>query len=180
SSIPSPDEEREWSPSQEHMIGIGDTIFINDYVAVLYGLEKTSAVQGIDLNLVAGDVAVQADMKVFGEKKEYHIHPVFVIKDKLVGRIPDEVEDLGVRITFNNIDPEKGKFSFGVETTQKDYIIMKAMEKPFISIMWIGVFVMTGGFIMAIVRRNKESKVDAYDANDRPKVMAKQRKKIVA
>ena len=72
------------------------------------------------------------------------------------------------------------KFSFGVQTTQKDYVIMKAMEKPFINIMWIGVFVMTGGFIMAIVRRNKDSKTESFDSNDRPKVMAKQRKKIVA
>ena len=145
---------------------------------MLYGLEKTEAVQGIDLNLAAGDVAVQADMKVFGEDKEYHIHPVFVIKDKLVGRIPDEVDDLGIRITFNNIDPVMNKFSFGVETTQKDYIIMKAMEKPFINIMWIGVFVMTGGFIIAIFRRNKESKTEAFDGNDRPQVMAKQRKAV--
>ncbi len=179
SSIPQPDEEKEWSESKEHLIGIKDTIFINDYVAVLYGLEKTNAVQGIDLNLAAGDVAVQADMKVFGEKREYHIHPVFVIKDKLIGRIPDEVEDLGIRITFNNIDPVQNKFSFGVETTQKDYIIMKAMEKPFINIMWIGVFVMTGGFIMAIVRRQKESK-DQPESTDRPKVMAKHRKRMIA
>ncbi len=178
SSIPQPDEEKEWSEAKEHLIGIKDTIFINDYVAVLYGLEKTTSVQGIDLNLAAGDVAVQADMKVFGEDKEYHIHPVFVIKDKLVGRIPDEVDDLGIRITFNNIDPVMNKFSFGVQTTQKDYIIMKAMEKPFINIMWIGVFVMTGGFIMAIVRRNKEAKADPIDGNDRPKVMARQRKAV--
>ena len=69
------------------------------------------------------------------------------------------------------------KFSFGVQTTQKDYVIMKAMEKPFINIMWIGVFVMTGGFIMAIVRRNKEAK-EPLEGNDRPKVMAKQRKMV--
>ncbi|HSI91060.1 MAG TPA: cytochrome c biogenesis protein CcsA, partial [Adhaeribacter sp.] len=77
SSIPKPDEEKEWSELEETEIAIGDTIFINDYIAVLYGLEKTSGVQGIDLNLAEGDVAVQADMKVFGEKRDYHIHPVF-------------------------------------------------------------------------------------------------------
>jgi cytochrome c-type biogenesis protein CcmF len=175
SSIPKPDEERQWSPVKESLIGIKDTIFINDYVAVLYGLEKTNKVQGVDLDLAAGDIAVQADMKIFGEKKEYHIHPVFVIKDKLVGRIPDEVDDLGVRITFNNIDPVQNKFSFGVETTQKDYVILKAMEKPFISVMWIGVFVMTGGFCLAIFRRYKESK----ETDETPRNLNQQKRKAM-
>jgi cytochrome c-type biogenesis protein CcmF len=176
SSIPKPDEEKEWSPVKESLIGIKDTIFINDYVAVLYGLEKATHVQGVDLNLAEGDVAVQADMKIFGEKKEYHVHPVFVIKDKLVGRIPDEVDDLGVRITFNNIDPVNNKFSFSVQTTQKDYVILKAMEKPFINVMWIGVFVMTAGFIIAILRRKREA--NEADDNSRPQTQAKQRKMV--
>jgi cytochrome c-type biogenesis protein CcmF len=43
-----------------------------------------------------------------------------------------------------------------VNVTQKDYIILKAMEKPFVNILWIGTIIMSIGFVMAIVRRNKE------------------------
>jgi cytochrome c-type biogenesis protein CcmF len=51
----------------------------------------------------------------------------------------------------------------GVNTTQKDYVILKAMEKPFINVLWIGTLVMSIGFVMAIVRRVKENKKGTPD-----------------
>jgi cytochrome c-type biogenesis protein CcmF len=74
----------------------------------------------------------------------------------MVGRIPEEVEDLGLKLTFANIDPAKGTFTIGVNTTQKDWIIMKAREMPYINVLWIGTLVMTIGFIIAISRRYSE------------------------
>jgi len=99
---------------------------------------------------------VQADMKILGERKEYHAHPVLMIKDQMMGRVPEEVADLGLRITFLNIDTQNNKFKIGVNASQKDYIILKAMEKPFVNVLWIGTIVMSIGFVMAIVRRNQE------------------------
>jgi cytochrome c-type biogenesis protein CcmF len=74
----------------------------------------------------------------------------------MVGRIPEEVEDLGLKLTFTNIDPAKGTFTFGTSTTQKDWIIMKASEKPFINVLWIGILVMSVGFVLSIIRRYAE------------------------
>lgn len=156
SAVTNNEEEKEWSELKEYDLAIGDTLFLNDYIAVLKDIEPTREVKGVQLG--AGDVAVQADFKIFGEEKDYHAHPVFVIKDNLVGRIPDEVEDLGIRLTFLNIDTKNSKFKIGVNTTQKDYVILKAIEKPFINILWIGTMVMAAGFIMAITKRYKETK----------------------
>nr|GFC24970.1 hypothetical protein [Tanacetum cinerariifolium] len=84
-------------------------------------------------------IALQADMIISGEKgRQYHAHPVFVLRDRQVGSVPDEVEDLGLRLTLNQIDPVKGRFTFGVSTTAKDYIVLKATEKPFINLLWGG------------------------------------------
>ncbi|MBA9076604.1 MULTISPECIES: cytochrome c biogenesis protein CcsA [Rufibacter] len=156
STIPDPEEEKEWSELKEYKVKMGDTIFVNDYVAVLHGIEP--AKDTLLLNLGPNDVAVQADMQVLGEKRTYHAHPIYAIRDKMVGRVPEEIEDLGLRIMLMNIDPENGEFTIGVNTTQKDYIILKAMEKPFISILWIGTLVMSLGFVMAIVRHYKDGK----------------------
>jgi cytochrome c-type biogenesis protein CcmF len=154
SSVPDPNEEKDWGELQEFDVAAGDTIILNDYVAIFNGIERINQVPGVPL--AEGDVAVQADMKILGERKNYHAHPVLMIKDQMMGRVPEEVADLGLRITFMNIDTENNKFKIGVNATQKDYIILKAMEKPFVNILWIGTIVMSIGFVMAIVRRNQE------------------------
>ncbi|MBC5774219.1 cytochrome c biogenesis protein CcsA [Pontibacter sp. KCTC 32443] len=154
SSVPDPNEEKEWSELQEYTVTMGDTIILNDYVAIFNGVEVIKEVPGVELK--KGDVAVQADMKIMGEKKTYHAHPLLIFKDGMAGYYPEILEDLGLRLTFLNIDPAKQEFKIGVNTTQKDYIILKAMEKPFVNILWIGTIVMSIGFIMAITRRNQE------------------------
>ncbi|GAA4389721.1 cytochrome c biogenesis protein CcsA [Hymenobacter koreensis] len=155
SSVPDPTKEKDWSEVKEYTVGIGDTLFLNDYVAVFKGAEPATNLAGLGLS--KDDIAVQADVIVSGENgKKYHVHPIFVVKDRLVGRVPDEVEALGLRISFNNLDPTAGKFTFGVSTTQKDYIILKAMEKPFINLLWSGTLLMGLGFGMAVWQRGRK------------------------
>ena len=57
-----------------------------------------------------------------------------------------------------NIYPQEGKFELTTETSQRDYIIMKAIEMPYINVLWMGTLVLMMGFTMAIVRRYKEFK----------------------
>ncbi|GAA4010136.1 cytochrome c biogenesis protein CcsA [Hymenobacter fastidiosus] len=156
SSVPDPSKEKDWSEVTEHVLSVGDTIYLNDYFAVFRAVEPAQQTAG--LGLAKGDLAIQADFVVSGEKKEYHVHPVFVVRNRLIGRVPDEVEDLGLRLSFVNVDPTKGKFTFGISTTQKDYIILKATEKPFINLLWSGTLLMALGFGMAIVKHRREGR----------------------
>jgi len=39
---------------------------------------------------------------------------------------------------------------------QKDWVVIKAMEKPLINILWIGTGLLAIGFAMAMVRRFRE------------------------
>jgi cytochrome c-type biogenesis protein CcmF len=153
-AVADPDAAKEWSKMEEQIVSIGDTFFINDYVAILDNVLRASEVDGVVLT--ANDAAVKAKIRILGKDKEYEILPTYLIKDRMVGRIPEEVEDLGLKVTFTNIDPAKGTFTFGVNTTQKDWIIMKAREMPYINVLWIGTLVMTIGFILAISRRYSE------------------------
>jgi len=154
SSIPDPNEEKEWGETKEYVMSIGDTIIVNDFFAILDGIERVHAVHGI--RLTPSDAAVKAKILVLGKGKNYHSAPVYVIHDKMVGRIPDVNEELGLKFTLLHIDPEAQKFTIGVNTSQRDYIILKAVEKPFINLLWIGTFLMIIGFCIAIVRRYGE------------------------
>ena len=156
STVPKPDEEKEWTPMQEYKVKAGDTLILNDYIAVLRAIEPAQDVTG--LQLAKGDLALQADLIIEGEAKSYHAHPVWALKGNLVGRVADEIPDLGLRLTFMSIDPIKKEFTIGASTTQKDYIILKAVEKPGINLLWIGTGLMGLGLAVAAWRRARESR----------------------
>jgi cytochrome c-type biogenesis protein CcmF len=74
--------------------------------------------------------------------------------------------EMGIRVTLLNIHPETDSFTLSVETSQKDYVVMKAIEKPFINILWIGTILMALGFGLAMYRRFSElGKTDKKDKN---------------
>jgi len=149
------EEEPEWSKMEEVQVRINQQFFVNDYVAVLEEVTRIHEIEGIQLS--DEDVAVKAKIKVTGERNSYYSEPIFLIKDKTqVGRLPSEINDLGVRITLMNIHPESNEFSLGLNTRQKDWVIIKAMEKPLINILWLGTGVLMVGFSIAMIRRFKE------------------------
>jgi cytochrome c-type biogenesis protein CcmF len=155
-SLPmNPEEEPEWSKMEETKIKVGQQFFVNDYVAVLKEVNRIEEIQGIVLG--KEDVAVKAIIEMQGERDTYMADPIFLIKGRTqVGRIPAEINDLGVKITLLNIHPETNEFTLGLNTRQKDWVVIKAMEKPYINILWLGTGVLMIGFGMAMVRRFKE------------------------
>jgi cytochrome c-type biogenesis protein CcmF len=159
SSVPDPRKEIPWSAAVPHELSVGDTLFLNDYFAVFRAIEQAHEVPGIKLE--KGDIALQADMIITGEKgREYHAHPVFLLRNRQVGRVPEIIEDLGLKISLDQIDPVKGKFTFAISTTGKDYIILKATEKPFINLLWGGTLLMGLGLVLSM-RQRKAGRVAA-------------------
>ncbi|MEO1255724.1 MAG: hypothetical protein AAFY41_12715 [Bacteroidota bacterium] len=154
-TFPDPDQEPEWSEPEEIKVTIGDQFFINDYVATLERMEPVLDVEGTPLS--DGDVAVKAVIKVQGEYQDYYSEPVFIIRNKeYVGRIDDQVNDLAFRVSIQNIVPQESAVILAYQTTQKDWIIMEAVKKPWINLLWIGTFLLVIGFIVAINRRYTE------------------------
>jgi cytochrome c-type biogenesis protein CcmF len=144
-----------WSEMQEVRVKKGMEFFVNDYVAILEDVKRIERVDGVTLD--GNDAAVQAKIKIEGERGSYLAEPIFVILDgSQVGRIYDDVNDLGVRITLLNIHPEAEEFTLGVETRQKDWVVIKAMEKPLINILWLGTGVLMVGFTIAMIRRFRD------------------------
>jgi cytochrome c-type biogenesis protein CcmF len=159
-----PEVGKEWSEPEEFVVQQGERFFVNDYVAVLEEIHRITEAEGMDLQ--PDDIAVQANVKIYGESEAYTLQPTYLIRDRMVGRIPDEMTEMGIRVTLMNIHPETDSFTLSVETSQKDYVVMKAIEKPFINILWIGTILMALGFGLAMYRRFSElGKTDKNDKN---------------
>jgi cytochrome c-type biogenesis protein CcmF len=151
-------EEKEWSKTENYSVSIKDTFFLNDYVAVLDNVKRIETYEGKALG--ANDAAVQATIKVMGKDfRPYEINPIFVIREGMVAMPPVENDEVGVRAKFTTIDPKTGKFGFAINTTQRDFIVLKAIEKPMINLLWVGTLVLIVGFILAIIRRYREFKL---------------------
>lgn len=155
-SLPmNPEAEPEWSKTDEVKVKIGQEFFVNDYVAQLEDIKRIEEIHGFTLS--SGDAAVEATIKIQGEHEVYEAKPIFIIKDaSQVGYLPSEINDLGVKVTLTNIYPATNEFALGINTRQKDWVVIKALEKPYINIMWIGTIVLMIGFALAFVRRFKE------------------------
>ena len=153
-TFPDPEQEMEWSEVSEVKVPIGERFFINDYVATFIGVESLKSLP--NLTLGPEDVAVKAKIEIAGEFGTYLIEPLYVIKDKMAGKIPDVSDEIAARLSIISIQPEENSFTFGIETGQKDWIIIEAVEKPYINLLWIGTLLLSIGFIVAMIRRYDE------------------------
>ena len=150
-------KEAKWSKPEDQKIKIGDKFFVNDYVAVLDGLQQVKEVEGVPMQ--GNDVAVKAKIRIFTEDGgEVNAEPVYILKidEKTSGSLPAVVDDLAVKLSFVAIHPEEDSITISQSKTQKDYIILKAMEKPLINILWTGTLLLVVGFGIAIYRRYTE------------------------
>jgi cytochrome c-type biogenesis protein CcmF len=155
SSVMNPDDEKDWSKLEETRVHQAQEFFANDYVSVLESVDRIYEIDGVTLSKES--IAVKAKIRVQGERGDYYAEPIFLIReDKMVARLSDEINDLGLRFTLLNIHPENNEFTIGINTRQKDWVVIKAMEKPFINVLWIGTLVLMAGFGIAMTRRFRE------------------------
>lgn len=147
--------EPEWSKMEEVRVPTGQQFFVNDYAASLESIERVDRIPGLLLD--SADIAVKAHVRVEGEHESYEAEPYFLIRNRSeVGRIPSEISELGIRITLLNIHPDTNEFTLGLNTRQKDWVIIKAIEKPLINVLWLGTGILMLGFTIASVRRFRE------------------------
>jgi cytochrome c-type biogenesis protein CcmF len=149
-----PDQEKEWSKVQELRAKVNEEFFANDFVSTVTDIVRVNEVPGIPLQ--TEDVAVKATIQVKGANQDYTAEPIFLIRNKLVGRVSSEIPELGIEFTLINIHPETNDFTLGYKTRQKDWVVIKVLEKPMINILWIGTLVVMLGFGIAIYRRYRE------------------------
>lgn len=101
------------------------------------------------------------------DKKVYYTEPVFVIdmgNGNSVSSVPGEINDLGITVNVDKIDPVSKKVALTVREVEKplDFIIMKAIVFPYINLVWLGGIITFLGAFISMFRRildNRKSSV---------------------
>ena len=108
-------------------------------------------------------VAAILDVTNLATNETRQLRPVYIIeKNRSVNVIPDGSDDWGLEIFFTGMDANSGEIRLnveGAEVEQADWVLVQAFEKPVISLVWIGIILLTFGFGLAIVRRVGEVKM---------------------
>jgi len=139
---------------------IGDTLRYRNGYIVVEGINRNATVQNIPRE--ADDVIVGLKLKVHAANGDtYDTEPVFLIRGGTTFDLFKDVETEGLRVRFSNIMPQKDKLELMVyqkPLPEKRWVVFKAIKFPYINFLWCGSIVMTIGFFLSILRRNKEIK----------------------
>lgn len=120
---------------------------------------------GFDLNVepefltdsteVAVGALVRIEKKATGEFQS--VRPIYIIeRDRSVSFIENSIPEWGLTIAFTAMNVDNGEVTLaldGVRVTPDDWLVVQAYEKPLISLVWIGFIILTGGFLISVVRR---------------------------
>ncbi|MCS7017916.1 MAG: cytochrome c biogenesis protein CcsA [Bernardetiaceae bacterium] len=148
-NIPDPEQERKWNKPEHFTLAVGDTFVVNDFIAIFDDVRRGQQIDDEDIN-------VFARIRILDRDREYEAKPAYLIKGQMVRKIPYVNTDLGIKLTIEEIRPKDNAFVIQAATTQKDWIILKAVEMPLINLLWAGTLLTTFGFGIAIVRRFQE------------------------
>ena len=83
--------------------------------------------------------------------------PIYLVMDDNSQQyIENKVQSWNFRVAFTEMNANSGQATFaveGVNVMPDDWVVVQAYTKPMISLLWLGIIIMTVGFIVAIVRR---------------------------
>ena len=84
-----------------------------------------------------------------------------MIKNGKVFDFARKVDDAGLKLRFSKVIPETKKVEIIVyqqPESKKKFIVMKAIQFPYINFFWAGTIIMVIGFFLSIRRRKRELK----------------------
>ena len=146
-TYPDPDQEVKWSEKDSMYVKINETFFLNDYVS---SIQKIKAKKD---SLFSNRFVAEAQIKILSNNQEYIAKPIYIIEDNKVGLVPDIVDDLGIKVYLSEINPNDELFKISFQTTQKNWVIIEAVQKPFINLFWIGFFILILGLFLSFRKK---------------------------
>ncbi|MBB2151485.1 heme lyase CcmF/NrfE family subunit [Pedobacter gandavensis] len=141
-------------------VKVGDTLHTSSGIITVKALNNKPAAKSLVLG--ENDLAVGLPLEVEVNGKVYKTEPIFLVKGNNTFDFARNIDELGLRFRFTKILPDQGKAELQVfEKPQmaKDWVVFKSIEFPYINLYWAGTIVMVIGFLLSILRRQKEAKV---------------------
>ncbi len=164
STISIPDSENDTTTFRNHEMKIGDSVFYSKGYFVLNSIEKNP--DNEKFHFSPTDTALVADITVYANTgTKYKAYPALAIKNRELHFINDTVVSQNLYLNFSGIaDGNKFKINLKEKDKLTDFITLKAYYFPYINLVWLGLVIMSCGFVVSLVNRIKASRPGAYIA----------------
>lgn len=155
STIPKEDE----APKYEFYnfeLGVGDTVQTAQ-AAIYFDRIVAEPTDGTPFFLIA-----RAELAVVTDRGERFIaQPLYRADTLNQVSIKDHfIEEIHTSIAFVGVNTENGKIRLQIQeqtNASEDIVVIQALKKPFINVLWLGTFVLVFGFGVAMYRRIREN-----------------------
>ncbi len=160
--------QEEGPPGGEFQLAEGDSTLLGgqEFAVAFRGFEVMKGPGG-GMEATATDervpedaqIAVGAQLQItnLDTRETRALMPIYVVmNDNSQRYIKSRVEDWDLRMSFTEMDANSGQATFsvkGVDVMPDNWVVVQAYTKPLISILWIGIIVLTMGFVVSIARR---------------------------
>jgi cytochrome c-type biogenesis protein CcmF len=160
--------QKKGPPGGEFQLAEGDSTLLGgrEYAVAFDGFEVLKGPGGA-METTASDKRVpeNAQMAVgarlhltnLDTRETRSLMPIYlVMNDNTQQYIENRVKDWDLRMAFTEMDANTGKATFaveGVDVMPENWVVVQAYTKPLISILWIGIIMLTMGFVVSIARR---------------------------
>jgi cytochrome c-type biogenesis protein CcmF len=149
--------EEDTTSFKPHQIAIGDSIFYsNGYIKLDNVLINPNPKAASSSNELVLQMTVTSK-----EGLKYEAKPGILLEGMTLNQELDTVKAQNLVLSFNKVvDQKKGILEIGVKESASltNLITLKVYEFPFINILWLGIIVMTIGFMMSAYARLKKLK----------------------
>lgn len=143
--------------TQKIMLGRGQSVSLGGYEITFSDYEQADMEGMPDSTMIAVNAQLDITKKVTG--KTVSLNPLFAIYNQdgksWVYSPPQRVE-AGVTVRFTQVEPETGEIELSIDGLDEEYedewVLIVAEEKPFISAVWLGTFILMAGFSISILR----------------------------
>jgi cytochrome c-type biogenesis protein CcmF len=153
-------EEKEFDNFKTDTVAIGQSFVTMDGTRQL----TLNKINVMEASADSRKLHLQAEIIVNSIGDTFIARPEFISDEQI--RIKESIIDkAGVMLIFDRVMPDPKNpqnmmfiISSGIRKPKIEYVILKAIEFPYINLLWAGTFVMIFGFILSIIQRFKESK----------------------
>lgn len=150
--------KRDSVPTQKITFARGDSVQVGDYKFMFWNYSPVDPSRLPDNTSIAVHALIGIQYKA--SDTPYRLRPLFVIYSdggkNWIYSPPEKLPEHNIEVQFSNIDPVSGKIELTVkgisEKPREEWILLTAEEKPFISLVWLGTFVLMAGFSVSILR----------------------------
>lgn len=138
-----------WKNDTTIVMHIGETMTYGSHSLTFNAISNEAPANGTPIE--DEDLSLRAKITV---DNEITLAPKFIIKNDLAYMIPSYNARTGLNLKLKDIDVESGAYTFKLGKSGLDWLTLKVIKKPFISLIWIGAIIMFIGIFLTLLAKS--------------------------